>query len=136
MSPLYLEINRWLATPFDWATANCAFVAADWVARVRGVDPAAPHRWTFDDMPGCQRATGFFTDPVGVVDRAMAAVGIGRGNALAMGDVAVLRLRDTGRPVVAVWTGQSWVMKGPEGATTRAPATVELLAFWSICDAG
>lgn len=132
MSPLYQEINSWLSTPFDWATANCAFVAADWVLRVRGVDPAARWRWTFDDAGSCQRATGFFSDPVSVVDAALAEVHIQRGNDLRAGDVGVLMLWGVARPVVGIWTGIAWAMKGPDGATTRAPATVEVLAFWDV----
>lgn len=135
MHPVYLEINRWLAQPFDWATMNCAFAACDWVLRATGRDPAEADRMTFDDMAGCARATGYFRDPVGTVADRMERAGFRRGNALRTGDLGVLRLPDLRHPVVGVWTGTSWAVKAPEGATTRAPALVTVLAFWNVCDA-
>lgn len=132
MDPLYRELHRWMALPFDWSTMNCCFAVADWIEIVRGVDPAATDRWTFDDLGSCQRATGYFTDPVGVAQKRLEAIGIQRGNELRAGDVGLLKLPDVGYPVAGVFTGTSWAFKGPDGTTTRQPQMVELMAFWSI----
>ncbi len=132
MDDLTRELNRWMATPFDWTEMNCCFVVADWINAVRGIDPAEGDRWMFDDMGSCQRATGYFSDPVGVFGARMEAVGIKRGNELKRGDVGVLKLSDQRHPIPGVFTGKSWAFKGPDGTTSRHPRTVEVLAFWSL----
>ena len=134
MTPVYAELHRWMAQPFTWETANCWFVLGDWIKTVRGVDPAAGDRLTFESMGECQRVTGYFTDPIATVDRRMRAAGIRRGNTLRAGDVALIRVAGQGYPVGALWTGDCWGCKGPEGVTTIRRDMAELLAFWSVCD--
>ncbi|MGR3452873.1 DUF6950 family protein [Pseudooceanicola sp.] len=132
MTPVYAELNRWMATPFTWESANCWFVLGDWIKTVRGVDPAAGDRFTFEGMGECQRVTAYFSDPIGTVDARMSAAGISRGNSLCMGDVALIRVADQSYPVGALWTGDCWGCKGPSGVTTIRPDQADLLAFWSI----
>ncbi|MFY0620036.1 DUF6950 family protein [Shimia sp.] len=132
MNDLYRELHRWMAMPFDWTDANCAFCVADWIKQVRGVDPAAADRFTFADMASCQRATGFFSDPVGVFAERIEAAGLTRGNELKAGDVGILEVAGERTALAGVFTGSSWAFKGPNGTTTRRPDQVRVLAFWSV----
>ena len=58
MSEHYRELHRWMSLPHIWGESDCIIVLADWVLRVRGVDPAEAVRyygWVF--------TAGLFTDP-------------------------------------------------------------------------
>ena len=136
MTPVYAELHRWMGQPFVWGETNCCFVLGDWIARVRGVDPFAGDRFTFTDPGSCQRATGYFSDPLGVIGARMAAAGLEPVTAPATGDVALVRVPDERHPVGALWTGLSWAMKGPRGVSTRHPAQVQVLAIWGVDYAG
>lgn len=137
MTPLQVEIHRWAATPFDWGGWNgtdCMLAPADWVARVTGCDVAASVRRTYHDLRSCERATGFFSDPVAAAARYFEGVGgLRRANVAAAGDVAVVRRIDDPRlPSGAMWLGECWALKGPSGATTLHPRLVRPLAIWSV----
>ncbi len=135
MTRPYLELHRWQATPFVWGESDCMIVLADWVLAVTGKDPARDLRGLYDDRVSCQRATGFFTEPLALLEQAFGGVaGLPRGNELRVGDVALLRASEGGRPapVGGLWMGDCWGCKGPDGVTTIRPELVELVAFWSV----
>lgn len=132
MTPLYAELNRWMSLPFIWGETDCIMVLCDWINAVRGVDPAVNDRFTYDDAGSCQRATRYFTDPVGTLDSRFAPAGIKRGNYLRPGDIGLIQLPDQRHPVGGIWTGEIWGCKGPAGTVTRHPSMVEVLAFWSV----
>lgn len=152
MTPLYAELHRWAALPHAWGQCDCMLVLGDWVARVRGVDPFAALRGTYDSPLTCERATGFLSDPVPVAARHLqGGAGLARVDLfdpadpdapallsrLAPGDIAVIRRRDDPRwPMGALWTGRCWACKGPNGTTTLHPALVQPLAAWRVGDAG
>tara|TARA_Y100000815_G_scaffold275298_1_gene312744 strand:+ start:2986 stop:3408 length:423 start_codon:yes stop_codon:yes gene_type:complete len=133
MSEHYRELHRWMSLPHIWGESDCIIVLADWVLRVRGVDPAEAVRGTYCDPVSCQQVTGFLRAPVETAGRYLEAVGLTRGNALQIGDVAVIRRRDDPRwPCGAMWLGDCWGCKGPQGTTTLQPALVEVEAFWGV----
>lgn len=135
MTRPYLEIHKWMGTPFVWGQSDCMIVLADWVLAVTGRDPARDLRGLYDDRVSCQRATGFFTDPLSLLEQAFGEVaGLPRGNDLRVGDVALLRVPQEGRPahVGGLWLGDCWGCKGPDGTTTLRPEAVEVIAFWSV----
>lgn len=137
MTPLYQELHRWRSLPFIWGETDCMLVLADWIGRVRGADPAAHIRGTYDSRGSCQRETGFLRDPVGAVDRCLDTIGgLARVKEPQCGDIAVIVIRDAdGRvsPCGAVWLGTSWGCKAPTGATTLKPiAVLQVLAIWSV----
>lgn len=137
MTPLYQELHRWAGLPFIWGEVDCMLVLADWIARVRGQDPAAHLRGMYDSRASCQRETGFLRDPVAAVDACLATIGgLPRAEQPAPGDIAVLKLRDAdGRltPCGGLWLGAAWGCKGPHGATTINPrAVLDVLAIWSV----
>ncbi|GAA6190896.1 hypothetical protein [Phaeobacter sp. NW0010-22] len=137
MTPLYQELHRWSALPFIWGESDCMLCLADWVQRVRGVDPAAHIRGTYDSRGGCQRETGFLRDPVAAVEGCLGTIGgLERVGDPRTGDVAVIMVRDAeGRvsPCGAVWLGTAWGFKGPHSTTTLHPRAVqEVLAIWSV----
>ncbi|KAF0675065.1 DUF6950 family protein [Profundibacterium mesophilum] len=135
MTPLFAHVNSWISTPFDWHSANCWFVIGDWINEVRGVDPFGGDRWTFSTMGECQRETRYFTDPLGAIAPRMEAAGLRRGNELRAGDAGMIRVCGERMPTGALWLGDCWACKGPQGATTIKPEAADVLAFWSVCDA-
>lgn len=136
MTPLYAELHRWATLPFVWGETDCMLCLADWVHRVRGVDPAAEIRGTYDSRGSCQRETGFLRDPVAAVERCLASVGgLPRVPEPRKGDVAVIAYHDGERMQVAggIWLGEAWGCKGPNGTTTLSPRmVVDVLAAWSV----
>ncbi|MFC4668928.1 DUF6950 family protein [Seohaeicola nanhaiensis] len=142
MTPLYQEMHRWMSAPFIWGEMDCMTCLADWVLRVRGVDPAAHIRLTYDSAASCQRQTGFMTAPVQAVERCLATIGglprVPEPNA---GDVAVILARSVGArstPCGAIWLGEAWGCKGPTGATTLNQRLVTVVsdstgpAIWGV----
>jgi len=137
MTPLYHELHRWAATPFVWGETDCMLCLADWVLRVKGLDPAAHIRGTYDSRGSCQRETGFLRDPVGAVEKCLATIGgLPRASKPQKGDVAIIVVREAdGRmsPCGAVWLGSAWGCKGPAGTTTiKQRAVIEVLEIWSV----
>ena len=137
MTPLYQELHRWAGLPFIWGESDCMLVCADWVARVRGLDPAASIRGTYDSRGSCQRETGFLRAPVAAVERCLATIGgLDRVASPRAGDMAVIVAAEPdGRisPCGALWLGRAWGCKGQTGTVTLRPALVrEVLAIWSV----
>lgn len=134
MNPLYAEIHGWMARPFIWGECDCCTVIADWVWKLHGADPIADVRGLYDDPLTCERATGFIRDPVAAIDRALASVGrFERADTPEAGDIAVIHPNDgTRHPTGALWLGKAWACKGERGATTYAPAAVQVLAIWEV----
>lgn len=137
MTPLYQELHRWAGLPFIWGEADCVLCLGDWILRVTGEDPFVNLRGTYDSRGSCQRETGYFRDPVGVVGMYFAAQGIPfQTGDKRLGDVALINVRETdGRvtPCGAIWLGSAWGCKGPDGTTTLNPRVVlGELAVWSV----
>lgn len=134
MSPLYAELNRWMALRYQWGEADCVTLCADWVQRIRGVDPAADLRLTYGSMGECQRVTGFFTDPIACIGPRMAAVGLERTDQPRPGDVGILLVPispHAARPHAALCLGDKWAAKSIEGAVLAA-LPQKILAAWSV----
>lgn len=135
VSLLGQELNRWLTLEFEWGWSDCMIVLADWVLRVRGVDPAADLRRTYATPGECERVTRYFSDPLGVTSRAFEGVaGLAPTTAPQMGDVGVV-LGRTERGIEAVGAlclgpGRGWVNKQPHGMQEFEP--VQVLKAWSV----
>lgn len=131
MTPLYVEINRWLPLKFVWGETDCMIVLGDWIKRLHDVDPVEDIRGQYNSVMSCQRLTGFFTDPVAVfqkfADRASLEKCAGPAR---RGDVGVLLHVSEGKlqPVGGLCLGKSWAIKAPTGATTLRP--MKVLAAW------
>jgi hypothetical protein len=132
MTPLYQELHRWSAVPFEWGETDCMTSLCDWLVLCGWPDPMADLRGIYDDAASCQRATGYIRDPMGVTTRLAESIALPRGNDLKAGDVAVIKVPGPRWPVGALWTGQGWAVKGPTGTTTIRAGLVEILAFWSV----
>ena len=135
MTPLYAEIHRWAALPFEWGHADCMTVLCDWIHRVRGVDPARDVRGTYYDLLSCERATGYIRQPVETAARHFEGIaGLKRTGAPVRGDVGVLLLAGQGsaRACGGLCLGETWCMKteGAAGTTTMVPS--QILAAWSV----
>lgn len=141
MSPLYAIMHHWASQPFVWGWSDCALGLADWIEAVRGVDPAAHLRGTYSCAQSCQRHTGWFTDPVAVIDGCLATIGgLPRIPDPVAGDIAVLVLpQDQGRgfPVGGLWLGDCWGVRCEGGSIdNRKSMTVgrhtPALATWGV----
>lgn len=133
MDLLYRELHHWLSRPFVWGECDCMIVLGDWVKAVKGIDPVEEIRYTYDSKFSCQRATGFFTDPVGVVRRfAEEKAGLSPTDDPVKGDVGVIEVPVDGKleAAGAIFTGKSWAVKAPFGTTTTQP--IRVLAAWSV----
>lgn len=133
MTPLYAELNRWRALPHAWGMSDCITLPADWILRMRGVDPAADIRMTYASLSECQRVTRFFTDPLGAVAPRLAWAGLDRTDQPVAGDFGlVLVPGDAMRmPHGALCLGQTWAIKLVSGAVT-AFAPGKILAAWGV----
>ncbi len=136
MTPLYQELHRWAGLPFIWGETDCFLVCCDWIARVTGIDPAADLRGTYDSRGSAHRETGYLRDPIGSMDRYLRPCGFEQVKVRRPGDVALIVHReDDGRtsPFAALWLGEAWAVKGPDGVTTLSPKMVLLvLAVWGV----
>lgn len=136
MTPLYRQLHEWAKRPFVWGENDCILSLCDWILDVRGFDPALHVRGTYDSRGSCHRETGFFRDPVGVVDRHFQAAGdLPMKDVPAVGDVALIQFFDRDARLEtfgALWLGSAWGCKGPSGTTTLAPQMVRVLAIWGV----
>ena len=142
MKAVYIEMHRWMASPFIWGETDCMLSLADWVQRVHGVDPAADIRGTYDSRGSCQRETGFLRDPIAAVERCLASIGgLPRVEAPQEGDVGlIVHQEPDGRstPCGALWLGAAWGCKGLNGATTVKPGMAKVMtdakgpAIWGV----
>jgi hypothetical protein len=141
MTPLYREVHRWKALPFIWGETDCIMVLCDWIKQVRGVDPAEAARGTYDSRGSCHRETGFFRDPVGVLDRHFLPIGIDRTESLKPGDIGLIMAQEVdGRlsPCGALWLGEAWACRSPGNSPetqgyTISPKTVpDFMAAWGV----
>lgn len=135
MTPLFAFLNRQLAVPFVWGGfdggSDCCLFMADWVWFLRGSDPAGEIRFCYDSPAACHRLTGWFRDPVAVVDPICASAALSRVAEPVRGDVALVRV--DGQTVGAICTGKAWAMKAEgRGVNTRAAGTVEVVAAWGV----
>lgn len=133
MDDLDRELNSWMTMEFTWFKNNCAFLACNWVLKVKGVDPAASIRDSFDSFEGCQRVTGYFRDPVGVTKKFFADCGLNETSAPKRGDVGILRAPGEDHPLMGVYTGVSWAFKHQDrGVKSWHPQFVQVLVAWDI----
>lgn len=138
MTPLWLELNRWKATPWAWGVMDCMLSISDWCAANGWPDPAEDIRLTYHDRSSCQRVTGFLRDPLTVTERCFETVaGMSVVAVPQVGDVAVLQFGQY-EHVGAVWTdvGQ-WASKDENGVTFCQPSLVpRVLRVWGVGYAG
>lgn len=134
MSPLYAKLNRWQRVTYQWGENDCVTLCADWILRMRGVDPAADVRLTYESAAECQRVTRFFTDPVGAVGPCLDRAGLARTGQPRPGDVGVILLlteRGVARPHMALCLGRTWALKDQSGAV-NAVVPLKIAAAWEV----
>lgn len=132
---LFPFVSRMMARPFVWGACDCVTVPADWVQLLTGRDPAAGLRLTYSSPAECQRVTGFFTDPVGVIGPRLRACGLVEAVRPRRGDVGVVVLGPDERPHGAICLdGKVWAMKGPSGMAAQVPTAV--LQAWTLPKGG
>ena len=133
MNPVYAYCNRHLSVAHCWGQADCLTFAADWVREMHGVDPAADLRMTYASFGECQRVTGFFTNPLGVVRPRLQALGFAETTRPRQGDVGILLQLVTPsitRPFGAICLGAQWACLSDQGLTLLIPQKV--VAAWDM----
>lgn len=107
---------------------------ADWVQAVKGVDPAHGLRLAYGTAGECQRLTGFFTDPVGVIAPRMAEAGLLPVSEPVRGDVGLLMQAmgpGQARPHGAICIGRGfWAVKSETGVTAYLPD--KIIMAWGV----
>lgn len=83
----------WRRSRFDWGHTDCIMATCDHIARVTGIDPAAPWRGSYDDEAGARTIYEAHGGPLGLFRNGMARAGFVTGS------------RGIGRPVVALVFG-------------------------------
>lgn len=118
---LFVEEKR--ATPFDWATNNCAFFACDWLAILIGVDPARPWRPEVDSALTAARVLASLGGLEAIAAQAFTAHGWPEiPVALARrGDVVAMDAE--GGPALGVCLGASCIFASPTGLDHRPTLT-------------
>lgn len=114
--------------PFAWGRADCSLFMADWVQRVRGIDPAAPLRGRYRTALGAarhiRRRGGFEA-----MGRALAqAAGLAVTDAPRPGDIGLVRDPVAG-PLFAVRTRLGWMAKAPAGLSLGA---FPVIVAWAV----
>ena len=126
--PLSVFLREEARRPFDWGTANCLLLPADWIVRLGLPDPAAEWR----DLADEAAALALVTRRGGVIRLAEAGMAAHRRvdvtNAV-RGDVGVVSVlaADGSAEVGAVCTGTRWAARGVHGLSF-GPATP--IAVW------
>lgn len=133
MDTLQHFVSRQLRQAFAWGLDDCVTMPADWVAEIAGFDPMFDLRGRYDSLAGCQRLTGFLTDPLRMIAPRMAGADPVPPAQAARGDVGVILLALGGavQPHGGICLGDgAWVVRGQGGVTVGHPAKV--LAAWRI----
>ena len=129
MTPLYLTLHRWAATPYIWGEADCMTSIADWVQEQCGFDPAADVRGTYGDPAVCAVARRYAANPLPMWDRSLAA--LARTEAPAPGDIGLVIWSGERRLSGALCLGREWASRVEgRGVMTGRVAWVE--AAWGI----
>lgn len=126
---LFIEEKR--AQPFDWVANNCCFFAADWVAIVRGFDPAAGLREIVRDAATARRVLAAVHGARTVADvtlRAQGCAAIPPAQAR-RGDVVAIETEAEGS-ALGVCLGAEAAFAGPAGVVCRPMR--EAVAAWRI----
>lgn len=107
--------------PFAWGSFDCALFAADGIAAVTGVDPAAAWRGAYADETGVERLLHEQGGLIALASRIARRHGWPRVPAarLGRGDVALVRLEDR-TAALAVCLGAAFTMPGPCGLVSVA----------------
>ena len=133
MRPLFLTLNRWLGYTFEWGVRDCCLAPCEWVVERTGKDPAADLRGMYSSAIECQRVTGFFTDPIALLQPRLSEIGLDRTDCPSHGDFGVIRVADGGRmhPMGALYVGDGlWGVLAQQGAAI-IPA-IEMVAVWRV----
>lgn len=131
----YALMHQWAATPFVWGVSDCCLGLADWYNYLNGKDPAAHLRGQYFDPQSCQRLCGWFTRPVDVISDCLDTVGgLPLTDIPKVGDVGIITITNEGReiPAGAIWLGDCWGCKGPNGVTTINEKATQRVASWEM----
>lgn len=83
-------LRRAAGRPFVWGRHDCLMWLADWIAELRGVDPAAAWRGAYDSPLGAARIVRDAGGMVAHVERVVAPLGIRRTDAPCRGDIGIV----------------------------------------------
>lgn len=78
--------RRW-----EWGVTDCLMVPSDWIALVRGADPAAPWRGSYSTEQGCTRLLLRRGGMIAHCDDALSRIGVRRAGVGRPGDFALVR---------------------------------------------
>lgn len=129
MTPLYLELNRWMGQKFEYGVLDCMLAPCDWVLRVTGRDPAENLRGTYHTLLECDEVTGFLKNPIKVTQACCESVGLELTRDPQKGDIGVV-MHPTGAVGAVCLGGKRWASKAQTGVTIWEPE--KLYRAWSV----
>lgn len=115
------------ALPFLWGERDCTLWVADWIARVRGIDPAKAQRGTYATAGACRRLLVREGGLVALATASLARCGFAVTDAPVVGDVGVVCA--PAGPTMAICTGGSWAIKTIDGIVVFPAHPIK---SWSI----
>lgn len=113
--------------PFIWGERDCALWVADWIATVRGTDPAQAIRGRYRTAAGCARFLAREGGLPALASRLLAAIGLSDTASPQAGDVGLVET--TLGPVMMICTGPVWAWKAPRGLLFTPAFPVKV---WSV----
>jgi len=130
MTPLFVALHRWAVRPHEWGVFDCMLMLADWVAEVRGFDPAADLRGTYGNPEVCPVGRRYRDNPEPILRAAFLPLPVT--DAPMPGDVALVQMRGSPFLFGAVRVdGRNWAMKPETGGLTVTRAVVPVTA-WGV----
>ena len=113
MTPLFLELHRWQATPYEWGYFDCFLAPCEWVQKQCGFDPAEGIRGTYDNPKWCDAGRRMRADGEAIARRVLARLPVM--DTPRPGDVALLRLPGQRHLCGALRVDdRNWAMKSEE----------------------
>lgn len=118
-------------TPFAWGQDCLTGTVGGWIRAERGVDPAATWRGRYASEAEALALIAAAGGLEALVDRELAAVGIGRARFAELGDVGLVRAVTRRGPdlIGAIFTGERWAATTARGLTAGPGPAV---AVWRI----
>lgn len=128
MTPLFVALHRWAVRPHEWGGFDCMLMLADWVAELRGFDPAADLRGTYGNPEFCPIGRRYRDNPEPVLRAAFMALPVT--DTPAPGDIALVQLRGSPHLMGAVRVdARNWAMKPERGGLMVTRAVVPVVAW-------
>ncbi|MEF2550007.1 hypothetical protein VQ042_01340 [Aurantimonas sp. A2-1-M11] len=130
MDDLTQFLRRAAETPFDWASTDCLSWLGEWVAVRHGINPHARYRDRYATRTGAYRLIAEHGSRQGLIDAAVAPLGLLRTDTPQRGDIALVDAPEG--ELGAIVTGTFTACLEQRGLRFRRRADAPILAAWRV----